>query len=1037
MYNLKKHARTIALIISGILITACGGNGGGGSSSNTTNGNTPNSGLKDIVVSSISEFPAHAVGTAYIAVVNNSGEAVTNLNYSLIGQGKDSFAINSASQKNCATIPAHQQCIIGITALNSQASSGQLGVKITTTSAKQSQATKTASSSKLAGIGLMNVISATQASGADGIHIMAPASIALSAKGITPLIVNTMIMSTDADQITTLTLVDSNNQPISYARTISGNNPQAGGFAKNSIVSFEFDLPKETSMLAFKVKATDKNGNSSYSPINAVAITSNQANIGILPTAFILDKDYVSQELVIANSGSVMAKELNLTANSTDISVSKGGSIPCGNELDSGEYCTYLVSYDKAMVTQSGSALLTASYTSNGTISKSYATVRYYADANSMPSLGVVTDKNNFISTTASPIVNSLLVLTNDRDGYVNSKIVFKVPEHFSLAQSGTSDSCSLAGDGLTVTNSLAFGQSCRLKLIYNNPTATAQSVSQLTASYTFDNGSGSRGSANIIPINLIYTTIQSTASLSFSQSQVDFTNISANSVANSTQLVTLINNGQVAATNLKLAFDNNDSSTFHINSTDCGASLEAGGSCKVNLTFGPTASANRYTSRLTANYQNGSNSAVSSTVLSGIAVAPHLANIVIANVTLSPAQLSGDGLSNDSAFQVDQKSSEQLTLTYQNIASDKAASAASFTINSAGLSGGYSVNANNCNNVNLAANGGSCQVILNVPTTLAGPANLDLMSLTASWTADGVAASGSPSWQTGNSANEKVYINVNQYPLPGTLSVSLDQDAMPIGQSVSGTVSLNGSKGVADLTVSVQATNYHAFMVSPTSCTLSSEHPSCSFTVTGRYNGEAKIQAYNPSYSIANSKQLISGYLIYATTGKWTGNLLGEAITAGANSAVVTNGIAGADYLCQQDSQCPAGAVCKAIIVDDINRSAVPQKDWVLQPYSYYINTSLQNIFNSTTNANAIASFPLANAFAPNAAYQNIWTGFVGEGWTSYSSSYTCNEWGRNTGGIGSYGNSTVKNVNAIASTPEFNACNTQHALYCVQQPN
>lgn len=141
---------------------------------------------------------------------------------------------------------------------------------------------------------------------------------------------------------------------------------------------------------------------------------------------------------------------------------------------------------------------------------------------------------------------------------------------------------------------------------------------------------------------------------------------------------------------------------------------------------------------------------------------------------------------------------------------------------------------------------------------------------------------------------------------------------------------------------------------------------------------------------------------LIYMTTNTYWGNL---------------GGVSGADNKCQTDTQCPEGSVCQAIIMDTSNRYACTSnttcgdsnsKNWVLQPFTTYVNTQGQIL--STTNANG--TFGNNGAFVFNytisLASGKAWTGF--DNYFVPNKDANCQNWSIGDSGInklgGLYGN-------------------------------
>ncbi|MCW7494287.1 DUF1554 domain-containing protein [Leptospira sp. 2 VSF19] len=145
--------------------------------------------------------------------------------------------------------------------------------------------------------------------------------------------------------------------------------------------------------------------------------------------------------------------------------------------------------------------------------------------------------------------------------------------------------------------------------------------------------------------------------------------------------------------------------------------------------------------------------------------------------------------------------------------------------------------------------------------------------------------------------------------------------------------------------------------------------------------------------------------------------------------------GIVGADAMCSMDPKCPAGSLCKAMLVTDSGvriasltaNAGDGQVDWVLKPYaSYYQSNNITLI--GTTNGVSLLTFPLLAGIDPGSV--TTWTG-MGTSWDAQPDH--CSNWGNSVSGNGVVGNSSstsgalLNNLNV--------ACTSDLKFYCAEQ--
>jgi hypothetical protein len=162
--------------------------------------------------------------------------------------------------------------------------------------------------------------------------------------------------------------------------------------------------------------------------------------------------------------------------------------------------------------------------------------------------------------------------------------------------------------------------------------------------------------------------------------------------------------------------------------------------------------------------------------------------------------------------------------------------------------------------------------------------------------------------------------------------------------------------------------------------------------------------------------------------------------VTNGATLGLLTKndkqGIAGADELCKT-----FGQNWKAMISDGMFRIASAngwsndgQKEWVLLPYTAYLNASQELI--GVTGEDSLLGVPQTGALihAIGLVESQVWTG-LNDDWTSNADD--CDDWksgsAQNEGAVGQASDALA---NYLRLENVEGACNTPRRLYCVQQP-
>jgi subtilase family serine protease len=310
----------------------------------------------------------------------------------------------------------------------------------------------------------------------------------------------------------------------------------------------------------------------------------------------------VAQTITLTNSGAAILTISGITITGTNASAFSQ-TTTCGASLAASASCTVSVTFHPAAA---GALTASLSFADNAAGSpQAYALsgTGVTAPAVSLSIASLSFASTNVGSSTAAQIVT----LKNTGTAVLTlSSITFTGANATAFAQTNT---CG---------TSMAVNASCSVSVTFRPNAAGA-----LTASLSFaDNATGSAQTVALSGTGVGFPTVSlSTASLAFNS-----INVGSYSVA---QTVTLRNTGTAALTLSAITITGTNASAFSQTNT-CGASLAAGASCAVSITFHPAAAG-----ALTASLSfadNASNSA-QTVALSGTGVG-------IPVVSLSPASL-------------------------------------------------------------------------------------------------------------------------------------------------------------------------------------------------------------------------------------------------------------------------------------------------------------------------------------------------------------------------------------------------------------
>jgi len=187
------------------------------------------------------------------------------------------------------------------------------------------------------------------------------------------------------------------------------------------------------------------------------------------------------------------------------------------------------------------------------------------------------------------------------------------------------------------------------------------------------------------------------------------------------------------------------------------------------------------------------------------------------------------------------------------------------------------------------------------------------------------------------------------------------------------------------------------------------------------------------------SSSSVSNGLKIFITASKHVGDFKNDSLLQGANA------ISKADYFCSVDANKPNNSVYKALIVDGVNRDAVNNIDWVLQPNTTYYR-SYDNIQIGKAVSNSL--FPVSYADLTNSIADQMpessdpyvganyaWTGIGNV--SNYSKGPDCQGWSiSDNSSSGSLGTSYRKDALSITSSGSTWGCLQRLSLYCVEQP-
>lgn len=801
-------------------------------------------------------YPA-GVATQVPLMINNSSDYVaTGLTYSVPSETNytnGNITITSASQSNCATIPAHGSCQIMASIAASpishpgsftivatpQTSTSVVGKLTSETKALFSKAATSATLSLTANIGLVDLPVNTE-SGINALTPYYPSMVMANESGATTVIVSIAVSSTNAGAaFNTIQLVDSSGNLLSNAQLLTGNSGSgATDLAKPAVVSYLVSIPAGVSQFSFKLQ-TLENGTvvatgSNVNTINVGSVNSTQGILTIQPNYFNLTPDYSSQQITYTNTGNGAITNLVLTPASPLIA----GDTTCGSSLAAGDSCNYTVRFPVVQPIK-GVSNVTANYNSTSTTTGNGTATVNYSGTDAIAGLSISSGSNpnfDFSSTTAHSTMSSLVTIKNTGNNLESNIVYSTLPNHFSVSDTGISNPCG------ATPFSLAAGESCNVNLIYTNSVMTSLTSDEIVVSYNYLIASGVAMSTSTVGVT--YSTTQSTASLLITPNPYAYGTIVNNGVDSLSNVFTVTNSGEITATGMTASVATGTFFNTVTTTPQCGASLAAGESCNLSVQFGTvesTVPAGTKTDTLNVSYTpyTSATPITASSALSG-QVATAQSAVIVQAFTNSSGFVGGDGTSSNSAYQVQQNATAP-TVTY-TLANNGTVPATSFAVTTGSL-GAWS-QSNNCP-ATLEPQA-SCMLTFSLATSATGINNLDLSQVHLTWN-DQDNPSGQPQDLSGT-----VYANV--FAAPGIAITTNPSSSISVAPSESFTITatLTGGYNITAQTIHATTTTSDVTFIN-NDCAISSSAGLGSCTITVNVGASAAAATGN-TITISNS---------------------------------------------------------------------------------------------------------------------------------------------------------------------------------------
>ena len=289
----------VTMILSLILASCGGGSGDGGSS---TSGTTPPPPLHTPKTSSVTDLKVeNPLGiasffqaapntntTEQIIITNPTNYPVTGIIYQINNLVDNGGAVifNSNSTSSCQQINANSNCILSVSVSNGLSTGGVFNLSILGTedaTANQTKITKNTISSVTVPMSV-EIINNNHQSDISGISFTYPSTINADSSGTSNAIINVNI-GANVSGFNNPRLVSSDSSHVSLNAQLL--NPISGTIPTNHVLEFRLPIQGSNATQNFMFAMDDASGNTTYSQLQVIQVTSNAAIINILPQTVI------------------------------------------------------------------------------------------------------------------------------------------------------------------------------------------------------------------------------------------------------------------------------------------------------------------------------------------------------------------------------------------------------------------------------------------------------------------------------------------------------------------------------------------------------------------------------------------------------------------------------------------------------------------------------------------------------------------------------------------------------------------------------